>query len=241
MDINCDMGEMSETWYSGHDKDILKYITSINISCGAHAGDEALIIDTIKEAVKYKLKLGAHPSFPDPENFGRVVMEISSEDLRQTLFHQILYLKGIVEKEGEKLHHLKLHGALYNQAAQDIGVASVLLNVVTEIDKKLIIYCPFDSNLEKEAKKVGLTVCREAFADRTYNNDGSLVNRSDPRALILDPLLALEQAKEIWNFKRVKSLGGEIITLEANTICVHGDGLKALEIASSLSNYFFKK
>jgi len=241
MDINCDMGEMSKSWYSGYDKDILSFVTSINVSCGAHAGDEGLITDTVKEAVKQKLKIGAHPSFPDALNFGRVVMEISSEDLRQTLFQQILFLKGIVEKEGGKLHHLKPHGALYNLAAQDVRVASVLVNVLRDIDKSLILYCPFKSALEKEATKLGLTVWREAFADRTYEKDGSLVKRSKGNALILDPLLALEQVKGIWDFKRVKTLGGEVIVMEADTICIHGDGSKAVEIASSLSHYFFNK
>ena len=238
MDINCDMGEVSESWYSGYDKQILKYITSINISCGAHAGTETLILDTVREALKLKLRIGAHPSFPDSKNFGRKVIEMPLPMLKQSILEQVMLLKVIVEKEGGKLHHIKPHGALYNLATYDTDVASMLIGVVKEIDETLILYCPSGSMMEEESSKMGIKVWREAFVDRNYAENGSLVNRSNKNALITNPQLALNQVKNIVNFKLVKSLEGQILPMEADTFCVHGDGPTSVEIAETLSNYF---
>ncbi len=232
------MGEVSESWYSGYDKQILKYITSINISCGAHAGTETLILDTVREALKLKLRIGAHPSFPDSKNFGRKVIEMPLPMLKQSILEQVMLLKVIVEKEGGKLHHIKPHGALYNLATYDTDVASMLIGVVKEIDETLILYCPSGSMMEEESSKMGIKVWREAFVDRNYAENGSLVNRSNKNALITNPQLALNQVKNIVNFKLVKSLEGQILPMEADTFCVHGDGPTSVEIAETLSNYF---
>lgn len=237
VDLNSDMGEIEDSWYFGKAKELLKHISSVNISCGVHAGTPKLILETVQEAIKQGLNIGAHPSFPDRENFGRRSLNISDSDLEKSLLCQILYLKGLVEENGGHLHHVKPHGALYNLASENRKLSILLCQTIREVDQKLVLFCPFNSELEKAAAQLNLKVWREAFADRRYQEDGTLMPRTQADALIEDPILALEQVQNIINEGLVLSNEGQMIPVKAETICVHGDGKNSLEIAKTLFNH----
>ncbi len=230
VDLNCDMGEGC-----GNDAELMNYVSSINIACGFHAGDTALMRKTVELAVNKQVKIGGHPSFQDSANFGRKEMTISTEEIFDIVFYQILNLKGICEDFGTKLHHVKPHGALYNQAAKDAKIAAAIAEAVKQLDENLILYGLSGSYLISEAEKIGLQTASEVFADRTYQPDGSLTPRSEPNALITDVKLSLAQVMQIVDTQTVTAINGEIINLKAETICIHGDGENAVEFAKTIS------
>jgi 5-oxoprolinase (ATP-hydrolysing) subunit A len=230
IDLNCDMGEGFP-----HDEELMKFVSSVNVACGFHAGDTSVMRKTVELAVKAGVAIGAHPSFRDLENFGRKEIEISSDEVFDIVFYQILNMKGICEDFGVKMHHVKPHGALYNQAAKDSKIAAAIAKAVKQLDENLILYGLANSHLISEAEKIGLRTASEVFADRTYEADGNLTPRSEANALITDVNSSLAQVLEMVQTQQVTATNGEIVKIKAETICIHGDGENALEFAKEIN------
>jgi UPF0271 protein len=226
IDINCDMAEGL-----GNEAELMPWISSANIACGFHAGDELLMEATVGLCLKYKVSIGAHPSYPDRANFGRTNMNLPLAQVKELVVEQIELLRKITVRQGTRIHHVKPHGALYNMAAKDPALANTIAAAVKDIDKTLIFYGLSHSALIFEAEKLGLKVAHEVFADRTYQPDGSLTPRSDSKALIRDEQEALSQALRLVMEGKVKTSSCEDIRLKADTICLHGDGKHAVEFA----------
>jgi len=229
IDLNCDLGEGV-----GIEAAILPYVSTINIACGAHAGNEALIRNTIRLAKEQQVAIGAHPSYPDRENFGRAVLPITAEDLQRSVRPQINLVRGIAFEEHYPITHIKLHGALYNQAAKDDALARLLVETIAAIDSLLLVFGLPGSALEQRAVQYNLQFVKEAFADRTYQDDGSLTPRTHPNALIEDNSDCIQQVLRMIRQQEVVTLSGKIIPLSAETVCLHGDGLHAVAFAKTL-------
>ena len=229
IDLNCDMGE-------GYDSDalIMPFISSANIACGYHAGDEQTMIRTISLARKYGVAIGAHPSFPDKENFGRKSMTMSEDEIYTIVTDQLKILNDIAADMGMNLHHVKPHGALYNVAAKEIDVALAIANAVADVDARMILYGLANSAFVIAAEKTGLRFCGEAFADRTYTDDGLLTPRSEAHALIDNDATAIAQVLELLERGTVTSWNGKNVSLQADTICIHGDGPHAVHFAQQI-------
>ena len=229
IDLNCDLGEGS-----GCDEQLMPLITSANIACRGHAGDDASMRAAIGLARQHGVMIGAHPSYPDKANFGRVAMDLSVEVIRREVEMQIRALAGIAETQGVQLHHVKPHGALYNAAAQHQAVAQAVVEAVLRVDRKLILVGLSGSVLIDVAGQTQLRVARECFADRTYQEDGTLTPRSQAGAVIEDPQKSLAQAVDIVTRHQVATIAGKRISIFADTICVHGDGPKAVQLLKTL-------
>jgi UPF0271 protein len=229
IDFNCDVGEGI-----GNDKVIIPFISSANIACGYHAGNEDIIRTTVELAIKNNVAIGAHPSFFDKENFGRTEMDLSRAEIYDLVILQLRIIDKIIRKSKSKLHHVKPHGALYNMSAKDPMIATTIAEAVKDFDANLIVFGLSGSCSVTEASKMGLKIANEAFADRTYQDDGSLTPRSEQNALIEDIDKAIEQVLQIARGKTVTSVNGRKISLIADTICIHGDGKNAIEFASSI-------
>jgi UPF0271 protein len=234
IDLNCDMGESFGAWRMGADDELMNYVSSINVACGFHAGDASVMRETVQMAIKKKVAIGAHPSFPDLQGFGRRSMKMSAIEIFDAVLYQVSALKGICEAFGARLHHVKPHGALYNEAVRDQIIAESIVKSVREIDRNLIIYGLSGSFLIGEAEKLGLKTASEVFADRTYQTNGSLTPRTEPNALIVDRQQSLSQILQMINQSSITSINGETIPIKAETICVHGDGEHALEFAENI-------
>jgi UPF0271 protein len=234
IDLNCDMGESFGAWRMGNDAALMDYVSSVNIACGFHAGDAGVMRETVEKAIEKGVAVGAHPSFPDLQGFGRREMKMSARDVFDIVLYQVSALKGICEASGGKLHHVKPHGALYNQAAKDADLAAAIAEAVKAIDKNLIFYGLSGSFLIIEAEKIDLKTASEVFADRTYQRDGSLTPRSEPNALIQDSEKASEQVLQMIQTQTVTTASGETIPIKAETVCIHGDGAHALEFAQTI-------
>ena len=228
-DLNCDMGEGI-----GNDELIMPFITSANIACGYHAGDEKIMRKTILLAEKYNVNIGAHPSYLDRENFGRTEIKISPQEVYELVSQQIKFLQTIADDCNATLHHIKPHGALYNMAAKDKSLASAIANAVTNHDTNLTLFGLSNSFLISEAKATGLKTTSEVFADRTYQDDGSLTPRSQPDALIKNNEAAIQQVLMMVKQGKVKTVSGKEIAIAVETICIHGDGEHAVEFAKVL-------
>lgn len=235
VDINCDMGEGT-----GYDEAIMPYITSANIACGYHAGDEKTIRETILLAKKNNVHAGAHPSFLDKENFGRTEKPISAAEIYDLVQDQIILFKRIALDADYEVHHVKPHGALYNMAARDRELAKAVSQAVKDVDGSLILYGLSSSFLISEAKAMGLKVWNEVFADRTYGDDGSLTSRSQSNALIEDVHKAVAHVKEMVFEKIITTISGLKIPVVVETICIHGDGKNAVGIAKAVFNTLIK-
>lgn len=220
---------------SGRDELIMPYITSVNIACGYHAGDEETMQQTILLAKKYNVNIGAHPSFLDRENFGRTEMSTSPNEVYDLVQEQIKILQKMALANNAQLHHVKPHGALYNMAAKDKKLAKAIADAVKDIDQNLVLYGLSNSFLISEAKAIGLKTASEAFADRTYQDDGSLTPRTQPNALIQNTGDAIQQVLMIVNEGKAKTVSGKKIPMVAETICIHGDGEHAVEFAKAIS------
>ena len=190
ININCDLGEKSKLHSNHNDPKLLDIINSANIACGYHAGDEQSMNQVIEISKKNGVSIGAHPSFNDPENFGRKRMNLSSSEIRKLIIDQYAILQNIASKHGENVTHIKPHGALNNMACEDIELATIIAKAIYEIDKSLIYLVPTGSKMELAAKKLNMNIACEIFADRNYEDDGNLVSRSKPHALITDPEVA---------------------------------------------------
>ena len=230
IDINADVGEGL-----ANEADLMPFLSSCNIACGGHAGDIETMTEVVRLANKHYVKIGAHPSFPDKENFGRAIMKLSSTDLYNSLKAQIRSLQSVLQKEKAQLHHVKPHGALYNLAAKDEKTAKVIVEVVKRLELSLSIYAPFNSELARMAKQENIEVVFEAFADRNYNDDLSLVSRQNNDAVISDKIEVLNHILYMKNYEKVKTVKGAEVSLKASTFCVHGDTENALEILRFLN------
>ena len=222
IDLNCDLGEGMNT-----DEDIIPLISSANIACGFHAGDESTMKRTIELCLQHGVVIGAHPSWPDREKFGRTEMNLSEQELYDCVTDQLLILQNIASTFNTKLHHVKPHGALYNQSAKNKIIASTIAKAVKDFDASLILFGLSGSISVTEAELLGLKTAHEVFADRTYLEDGSLTPRSRPDALIEDETIAVQQVLRMIQQGTVATISGKIISVKADTICLHGDGMHA--------------
>jgi UPF0271 protein len=234
VDINSDVGESFGNYQLGMDDEIIKLVSSVNIACGWHAGDPNVMAETVKKAVEYNVAIGCHPGFPDLMGFGRRSMQVSPYELKNYVKYQIGALKAFVDAEGYALAHVKAHGAMYNMAAKDESLANAIAEAVYEVDSNLVLMGLSGSKLIECGKAKGLQTASEAFADRAYQDDGSLVPRSQPGAVIHDTDKAIKQVIEMVKNKRVRTITGKVIEINAESICVHGDNPKALELVTSI-------
>lgn len=241
IDVNCDMGESFGVYRLGRDEDLLPYVSSVNIACAFHAGDPATMRRTVKAALAHGVAVGAHPGLPDLQGFGRRKMEVSPEEAYDLVVYQVGALYGFVRAEGAEMHHVKPHGALYNMAAKDAALAQAIAEAVYRVDPQLILYGLSGSELIRAGEKIGLRTASEVFADRTYQSDGTLTPRRWPHALIQDEEQAVEQVVRMVLEGKVRTQQGEDLSLRADTVCIHGDGGKALEFARRLREMLQRK
>lgn len=231
IDINCDVGEGM-----GNESDIFPLISSCSIACGGHAGDTESMEKMVELAKRHKVKIGAHPSYPDKSNFGRISLQMNAKELTDSIQTQVESLKFISERLGVQLHHIKPHGALYNDIAKDKKLAIIFLRAIAEYKPDVFLYVPPASAIEELAQNDGFQIKREAFGDRNYTSDLKLVPRKNKNALIVKPEAVLNHLLQIINAKRVRTISGDLIPLKADTYCIHGDTQNALQILMYLSN-----
>lgn len=234
IDLNCDMGESFGAWEMGRDADLMDYVSSVNIACGFHAGDASVIRETVETAISKNVAVGAHPSFPDLQGFGRREMKMSAQEIFDAVLYQVAAVKGICEAFGGKLHHVKPHGALYNQAAKDKNTARAIVEAVKKLDAKLIFYGLSNSFLISEAEQINLKTASEVFADRTYQPHGTLTPRTESNALIETAKQSVAQVLQMIKSQTVTATNGEQISITAETVCIHGDGANALRFAKTI-------
>ncbi len=234
IDLNCDMGESFGVYELGMDDQVIEFISSANIACGFHAGDHNVMKKTVGLAAQNEVGIGAHPSLPDLNGFGRRKMDISPEEVRNILTYQIGALSAFARSEDYTLQHVKPHGALYNMAAENYELAAAAAEAVKNIDDGLIFVALANSELLRAARDVGLDVACEAFADRAYTSDGTLASRSLAGAVIEDAEKIKSRVVKMVKDNEVKTIDDKIIEVEPDTICVHGDNPEALEIVREL-------
>jgi UPF0271 protein len=234
VDLNCDMGESFGAYRIGTDEEILDYVTSANIACGFHAGDPATMRKTVTLALEKGVAMGAHPGLPDLTGFGRRNMEISPQEAYDMVVYQIGALYGFVNAEGGKMQHVKPHGALYNMAAKSRELSEAIAQAVYKVDSELVLFGLLGSELVKAGKAIGLRTASEVFADRTYQQDGSLTPRRQPDAMITDNQKAIDQVMRMVKEGKVLSQQGIDIAIQADTVCIHGDGEHALSFARQI-------
>lgn len=233
IDLNCDMGESYGAWRMGDDEALMPHITSASIACGWHAGDPSVMRSTVRLAKRHGVRIGAHPGYPDLLGFGRRPMRVSPEEARDYLLYQIGALAAFARAEGVRLQHVKPHGALYNAAVKDRDLSCAIARAVAEADPALILVGPPDSELVRAGRGAGLKVAREGFGDRAYNEDGSLVSRKTPGALVTDPDAVADRVLLMLEGK-VRAITGRIIATAVDTICLHGDTPGVAAIAKRL-------
>ena len=230
IDINADVGEGL-----GNEAYVMPYLSSCSIACGGHAGNISTMTEVVKLAKQHHVIIGAHPSFPDKTNFGRLIMDINLEDLYLSLKEQILSLKAIATIEGVEISHVKPHGALYNLVAKDKATATTVLEVVKDIDPALKVYAPYNSKIDELAKPQNLEIIYEGFADRNYNNDLSLVSRGLKNALLVEKEAVLAHVISMIKDGKVRTIDSVEVPIVASTFCVHGDTENAIEILRFLN------
>lgn len=233
IDLNADVGEGCAS-----DAELLTLVSSANIACGFHAGDAQTMLTCVREAVKNGVAVGAHPSFPDRDNFGRTAMTLPPETVYAQILYQVGALSTLAQAAGGVLRHVKPHGMLYNQAAKEPALADAIARAVFALNPCLLLVGLAGSELIRAGERYGLATRQEVFADRGYRADGSLVPRSEPGALIADEALALTQTLEMVQRGRVQSVEGTWVTVTAQTVCLHGDGEHALAFARRLRHAF---
>ncbi|MFZ6849117.1 5-oxoprolinase subunit PxpA [Undibacterium sp. RuRC25W] len=229
IDLNADLGEGG-----ADDAAILACVSSANIACGGHVGDEQSMRDAVRAALRCGVAIGAHPSFVDRENFGRTEMQIPMEQVFDEVLEQIEALQHICATEGAQLVHVKPHGALYNQAARDVTLAETIVKAIAAAGSQLRVVGLAGSELIHAARRAGMAVSEEAFADRRYNSDGTLVSRKLPGATIDEVSVALQQALHMVEQQAVTSVDGTALSMQIDTLCLHGDGAHALQLARAL-------
>jgi UPF0271 protein len=240
IDLNCDMGESYGAWKMGDDAAIMPLITSANIACGFHGGDPATIRRTVRLAVDNGVAIGAHPSLPDIQGFGRRVMKISPQDMYDLVVYQAGAVEAFARAAGAKLHHVKCHGALYNMAATDEGLSEAMARAAKDLGGVMLYVLSNSKNYEK-AKSLGVLVAAEVFADRGYSDDGTLAPRDKPGGMIEDAKKSVEQALGMIEGGFVISLSGKRVPVVADTLCLHGDQPGAVLFAKELRKKFAER
>ena len=234
ININCDLGEKSKHHSNKNDPDLLEIVNSANVACGYHAGDNQSMKEVVQISKKNGVSIGAHPSFNDPENFGRQRINLSPSEVKKLIIDQFEILQKIAQEQGENVTHIKPHGALNNMACEDISLATTLAESIKGISKDLIYLVPTGSKMEVAAKKLNMRIACEIFADRNYEDDGNLVSRKKSNALITDPD---EAKKHVLNMVKNQSLNchsGKQIPCEIDSVCIHGDNESSLSTAKSI-------
>lgn len=234
IDLNCDMGEGFGAYSIGHDSEIMPYINSANIACGFHAGDAAIMKRTVELALEHNVAIGAHPGLPDLAGFGRREMVVTPDQAYEYVLYQIGALYGFVKASGGTLQHVKPHGALYNMAAKDRRLADAIAKAVYDLDPSLVLFGLSGSELTAAGKEIGLATASEVFADRTYQATGLLTPRSQSDALITSDDQAIGQVVNMIKHQTVQATDGQMIPIEADTVCIHGDGQHALSFARKI-------
>ncbi len=231
VDLNCDLGEGFGPWRMGSDAEVMGHVTSVNVACGFHAGDPVVMKHTVEMAASMGIAVGAHPGYPDIQGFGRREMECTPDEIYAFCLYQIGALKSFVHSQGVRMVHVKPHGALYNRGARDEEVASAIARASSDADRDLVLVGLPDSAFEKAARDAGIPFAAEAFADRAYMGDGSLVPRSLPGSVIHDPEEAAERVLKMVLEGRIISVEGSILSIRPDTVCVHGDTPEAVRMA----------
>jgi len=234
ININCDLGEKSKHHSNENDPALLEIVNSANVACGYHAGDEDTMREVIKISKNRGVSIGAHPSFNDPDNFGRERMNLSENEIRKLIIDQYEILQKIAQENNENVTHMKPHGALNNMACEDLELATILAKVIYEIDKDLIYLVPTGSKMEIAAKKLNMKIACEIFADRNYEDDGNLVSRKKPHALIIDPEQAKKHVLNMVKNQAINCHSGKQIPCEIDSVCIHGDNASSLATAKSI-------
>ena len=235
IDLNCDMGEIPEAIADGSQESLMKWITSANIACGGHAGDAQMMEETIRQAVKRNIAIGAHPGYPDPENFGRFELRLSSGEVADFVFEQVSALAVIAEKLNAKIRHVKPHGALYNQAAHNRELAGAIAEGVARWSRGVVLVGLAGSSMLDVFRNAGFGVAAEAFADRRYEPDGTLRPRKLRDALLQEPTDAAKQAVSIATRGKLIAQNGSEISVDAQTLCIHGDTPGSDKIAAAVA------
>ena len=236
ININCDLGEKSKHHSNKYDPDLLEIVNSANVACGFHAGDDESMNQVIQISKKNGVSIGAHPSFNDPENFGRQRINLSSKEIKKLIIDQYEILQKIADNYGTNVTHIKPHGALNNMACEDIDLATTLAKSINEISKDLIYLVPTGSKMEEAAKKINMKIACEIFADRNYEDDGNLVSRKKPNALITDPNQAKKHVLTMVKNQTLNCHSGKQIPCEIDSVCIHGDNKSSLATAKSIRN-----
>jgi len=240
ININCDLGETSKFCSTENDPLLLGIVNSANIACGYHAGDEPTMKKTVEISKKNGVSIGAHPSFNDPENFGRKRLKLPPKDIRKLIIDQINILAEIAENNSMKVTHVKPHGALNNMACENFEIANVIAKSIIETNQNLIFLVPAGSQMEKAGKKLNMKVAAEIFADRNYEDDGNLVSRSKPHALITDPEVAKKHVIKMVKNQALNCFSGKEIPCDIDSVCVHGDGKSAVLTAKEIKEGLVK-
>jgi len=240
ININCDLGESSKFCSTENDPLLLKIVNSANIACGYHAGDKPTMEKTIKISKENSVSIGAHPSFNDPENFGRKRLNLPSGEITKLIVDQINILSNIANTSGIKVTHVKPHGALNNMACEDYDLAKIISDSIIEVNKDLIFLVPTGSQMEKAGKKLGMKIAAEIFADRNYEDNGNLVSRSKSNAMITDPEIAKKHVIKMVENQALNCYSGKQIPCEIDSVCVHGDGQSAVNTAKQIREGLIK-
>ncbi len=240
ININCDLGEKSKFHSIENDPDLLNIVNSANIACGYHAGDIETMEMIIKISKNNGVSIGAHPSFNDLENFGRKRINLNSSEIKKLIIDQYEILQNIALKFNEKVTHIKPHGALNNMACEDLALADTLANTIYGIDKNIIYLVPTGSKMEIAAKKLNMKIACEIFADRNYEDNGNLISRSKPNALITDPEIAKKHVFNMVKNQSLNCLSGKKISCEIDSVCIHGDNKSSLSTAKSIKEDLLK-
>ena len=238
IDLNCDMGESFGAWKMGADAEVMPFISSANVACGFHAGDPATIRATVRLAVDQGVAVGAHPSLPDLQGFGRRAMKIAPQEMYDLVLYQAGAVEAFARAAGAKLHHVKCHGALYNMAANDEALSEAMVRAVRDLGSAVMVYALSGSRNFEKAKQLGVPVAGEVFADRGYSDDGTLAPRDRPGGMIEDPAASVKQALAMIEEGCVTSLSGKRVPVSADTMCLHGDQPGAVAFARALRAAF---
>ena len=235
IDINCDVGEGL-----GNEADLMPYLSSCSIACGAHAGSKKTIVEVAKLALQHNVKIGAHPSFPDKENFGRKIIDLSPKDLQSSIENQIMLVNDTVNRLKGELHHIKTHGALYNQSAINKEIAQTVINAVKNTLNDTFLYVPYNSKIQELAIKNNLKIKIEAFADRNYNTNLTLVSREKENALIVDEEILIQHLLKMITQQKLISIDGVEVKIMADTFCIHGDNPNAKNLLKFMHKKLLK-
>jgi UPF0271 protein len=237
IDLNCDMGESYGAWTMGADAEVMPFISSANIACGFHGGDPATIRRTVRLAVEHGVAIGAHPSLPDLQGFGRRAMRISPQDMYDLVLYQAGAVEAFARAAGAKLHHVKCHGALYNMAANDEALSEAMARAARDLGG-VMLYALSNSKMMENAKRLGVPVAGEVFADRGYADDGTLAPRDRPGGMIEDAGEAVARALAMIERGYVVALSGKRVPVSADTLCLHGDQPGAVTFAKAIRKAF---